>query len=144
MRLTGNLLSIIPPHARHAVFAITHSMMSGIHFYHFRQYDRSVLGWIHTRFASSKISNAEHFNFLSLLQAFATFWEPAFTSKETKNKQSTYFRCFANGGRSHISHQSCILVQIQTRRRESRTLSVWPLRTCPTVHSPGRTSLWKA
>ena len=83
--------SIIPPNARQAVFAITHTMVGGIHFFHFDQYDRSVCGWISSRFATSKISNAEHFNFLSLLQAFSTLWVSGFDSTVQPSKLSEWY-----------------------------------------------------
>ena len=68
----------MPPTARHTVFTITNSMMSGIHFYHYGQLQRSVCGWICAKFSASSISNASHDDFLSILQAFATYWAPGF------------------------------------------------------------------
>ncbi|KZV58982.1 hypothetical protein PENSPDRAFT_672680, partial [Peniophora sp. CONT] len=73
----GDVL-IIPPNARHAVFTITNSMMAGIHFYSHMQLQRSVCGWICTRFSTWKISNAEHYSFLSIQQSLATYYAPGF------------------------------------------------------------------
>lgn len=75
------ICSIIPPNARHAVYTISPSMMAGIHLYSHTQLQRSVCGWICALFSTSRISNAEHDNFLSILQAFASFWWPAFKTR---------------------------------------------------------------
>lgn len=53
-------------------------MMAGIHFYYHSQLPRSLCGWICSRFTSFEITNAEHNEFLSIFQAFGTFYAPAF------------------------------------------------------------------
>lgn len=58
--------------------------MSGIHFFHHTQLLRSMLGWVMTRFTSSKISNAEHHNFLSIMQACNSFWAPVLKKSTRK------------------------------------------------------------
>ncbi|VDC00247.1 unnamed protein product [Peniophora sp. CBMAI 1063] len=75
----GDVL-ILPPNARHAVFTVLDSMMSGIHFFHYTQLQRSLCGWICSKFTTTQISNAEHDVFLSIFQAFATFWVEGFRS----------------------------------------------------------------
>ncbi|KZV58936.1 hypothetical protein PENSPDRAFT_695631 [Peniophora sp. CONT] len=58
--------------------------MSGIHFYNHTQLLRSLCGWICANFATWNISNAEHDNFLSLIQAFGTYYAAGFVPKERK------------------------------------------------------------
>ncbi|KZV60028.1 hypothetical protein PENSPDRAFT_671951, partial [Peniophora sp. CONT] len=73
-----------PPNARHTVFMITDCMMSGIHFYNHTQLLRSLCGWICANFTTWNISNAEHDDFLSLIQAFGTYYAAGFVPKERK------------------------------------------------------------
>lgn len=74
---------MLPPNALHTVYTISPSMMTGIHVYHHGQLNRSICGWICAKFSTTHISNAEHDNFLSILQAFATFWWPGFKSPKS-------------------------------------------------------------
>lgn len=57
--------------------------MSGIHFFSHTQLLRSLCGWVQARFSSTRISNADHHNFLSIIQAFNSFYAAAF-SKQTR------------------------------------------------------------
>ena len=75
---------IIPPCARHAVLTILDSMMAGIHFYSYLHLERSVCGFIVSTFAGESITNASHGEFLSVLQASASFWEPCFDDDAAK------------------------------------------------------------
>lgn len=72
----------MPPNARHAVFTIVDSMMGGIHFYYHSQLQRSFCGWVVSRFTFSEITNAAHFGFLSIIQAFSTFYAPTFNAHQ--------------------------------------------------------------
>ena len=69
---------IMPPHCRHAVFTLSPTMMAGIHFYSHLQLLRSLLGWITTKISTYLITNAEHGEFLAIIQGAATFWKPGF------------------------------------------------------------------
>ncbi|VDC00374.1 unnamed protein product [Peniophora sp. CBMAI 1063] len=82
--------SIIPPNARHMVFTILNCIMAGIHFYHHMQLQRSMCGFICTLFTAWKISNAEHRNFISIFQAFSTFYAPGFLPKKRKLLPKTH------------------------------------------------------
>ncbi|VDB96858.1 unnamed protein product [Peniophora sp. CBMAI 1063] len=89
----GDIL-IMHPNARHLVYTIKDSMMTGIHLYHHRQLLRSVCGWTIARFSHTTISNAEHHCFLSILQSFSTFWWPGYKShvRETLSEDHPILR----------------------------------------------------
>ncbi|KZV61101.1 hypothetical protein PENSPDRAFT_671229 [Peniophora sp. CONT] len=96
----GDIL-IIPPNARHVVFTITNAMMSGIHFYNHTQFQRSVCGWITAKFASNWISNAEHDNFVSILQSHSTLWEKGFKKNHSLPEFSPILRTLPNPATEH-------------------------------------------
>lgn len=58
-------------------------MMSGIHFYFPSQLQRSLCGFICSRFTHSEITNAEHVEFLSMTQAFSTFYSAGFSKQQS-------------------------------------------------------------
>lgn len=66
------------------VYTISNTVMSGIHFYFFSQLQRSVCGWICSKFTTTHISNASHDCFLSITQAFSTFYLPAFSKSASR------------------------------------------------------------
>ena len=68
----------MPSNARHAVWTLINTMMTGIHFYYHTTLQRSLCGWVSSKFTSEQVTNAEHDEFLSIIQSFATFWAPAF------------------------------------------------------------------
>lgn len=74
----------MPPHARHMVYTVAHTIMSGIHFYFYNQLERSMCGWICSKFTTTHISNADHDCFISIAQAFATFYLPAFSKSASR------------------------------------------------------------
>ena len=71
----------MPPNARHFVFTLKDCMMSGIHFYTHVTLKRAVCGFITTAFAGH-ITNADHFEFLSVIQSISSFWQPCFEKAE--------------------------------------------------------------
>ena len=74
----------MPPCARHVVFTLIDSMMGGFHFFSWTQLERSVTGLIQTTFAGQAITNAEHPEFVSVLQSCASFWWPALSKNAEK------------------------------------------------------------
>ena len=60
-------------------------MMAGIHFYSHILLLRSVFGWIASKFTKYDITNADHDNFLSIIQSAATFWKPGFDPRVVKS-----------------------------------------------------------
>ena len=73
------VIRILPACARHAVFTLADSMMFGIHCFIHTQLKRSFSGFVCTAFASNAVTNADHGEFLSVIQASATLWAPCFS-----------------------------------------------------------------
>ena len=122
--------------------------MSGIHFYSHTQLQRSLCGWICSKFTTRQISNAEHDDFLSIIQAFGTFWAPAFDERQRRDLVpedpglfSVFYLLFP---KAYLSPQTQFSEAAQTRRYPSTgfLLSLLSdLRSASMIHCPGRRNL---
>lgn len=54
-------------------------MMFGIHFYSHVTLKRSFCGFVSTVFTGDAVTNADHNEFLSTIQASSTLWAPCFS-----------------------------------------------------------------